>query len=243
MFRRMLEHAVDRPAEFMALASDLFRPRKSGGRIGFEPVGHLGGLIGVVCGVGGAWLMRRVALPSSGLYPLAVLSLAFTAYGAAAAVHASGFAAIYVAALILGNSELPHRVATRAFERLLTATRSRLVALAWTAPIMRGRTATDMTAKRNIATTISTKLTPACPSPGLGESRRVSIAVTSSGERGAAGARATSGPSEAVWSSVSSRARRLRPPRCRLSRKPRRRPCQWWSVPCRTCRRPCPSQP
>ena len=53
--------------------------------------------------------------PSSGLYPLAVLCLAFTAYGAAAALHASGFAAIYVAALILGNSELPHRVATRSF--------------------------------------------------------------------------------------------------------------------------------
>ena len=59
--------------------------------------------------------MRRAALPSSGLYPLAVLCLAFAAYGAASAVHASGFAAIYVAALILGNSELPHRVATRSF--------------------------------------------------------------------------------------------------------------------------------
>ena len=31
------------------------------------------------------------------------------------AVHGSGFAAVYVAALILGNSELPHRVATRSF--------------------------------------------------------------------------------------------------------------------------------
>jgi cell volume regulation protein A len=75
----------------------------------------VGGLIGLVCGLVGAWLMRRVALPSSGLYPIAVMCLAFTAYGAAAAVHASGFAAIYVAALILGNSELPHRVATRSF--------------------------------------------------------------------------------------------------------------------------------
>ena len=59
--------------------------------------------------------MRRAALPSSGLYPLAVLCLTFAAYGAAAAVHASGFAAVYVAALILGNSELPHRVATKSF--------------------------------------------------------------------------------------------------------------------------------
>jgi cell volume regulation protein A len=83
------------------------------GIIVFELVA--GGVIGAVCGFAGAWLMRRVALPSSGLYPLAVMCLAFLAYGAAAAVHASGFAAIYVAALILGNSELPHRVATRSF--------------------------------------------------------------------------------------------------------------------------------
>ena len=59
--------------------------------------------------------MRRIALPSSGLYPLAVLCLAFAAYGSASAIHASGFAAVYVAALILGNQELPHRVATRSF--------------------------------------------------------------------------------------------------------------------------------
>ena len=84
-----------------------------GGIIVFELVA--GGLLGVAIGVAGAWIMRRAALPSSGLYPLAVMCLAFTAYGAAAAVHASGFAAIYVAALILGNSELPHRVATRSF--------------------------------------------------------------------------------------------------------------------------------
>jgi cell volume regulation protein A len=36
-------------------------------------------------------------------------------YGSAAFVHASGFAAVYVAALVLGNSELPHRGATRSF--------------------------------------------------------------------------------------------------------------------------------
>ena len=30
-------------------------------------------------------------------------------------MHASGFAAVYVAALVLGNSELPHRTATRSF--------------------------------------------------------------------------------------------------------------------------------
>jgi cell volume regulation protein A len=61
-------------------------------------------------------MMRRVALPSSGLYPLAVLSFTVLAYaGTSAALHASGFAAVYTAALVLGNSELPHRAATRSF--------------------------------------------------------------------------------------------------------------------------------
>lgn len=83
------------------------------GTIVYELV--VGAVIGVVVGVGGAWMMRRIALPSSGLYPLTVLCLAFVAYGGASAIHASGFAAVYVAALILGNQDLPHRIATKSF--------------------------------------------------------------------------------------------------------------------------------
>jgi cell volume regulation protein A len=74
-----------------------------------------GVVLGLAVGYAGAWVMRRAALPSSGIYPLAVLALCFLSYGSAAALHASGFAAVYVAALLLGNSELPHRAATRSF--------------------------------------------------------------------------------------------------------------------------------
>jgi cell volume regulation protein A len=81
--------------------------------IGYELA--LGGLIGVAVGFAGAWGVRRIALPSSGLYPLAVLALCVTAYGAAAVAHASGFLAVYLAALVLGNVRLPHRSATRGF--------------------------------------------------------------------------------------------------------------------------------
>lgn len=83
------------------------------GVVGFELV--IGVASGLVFGFGGGWVLRRTALPASGLYPIAVMSLAFLGYGASTAVHGSGFAAIYVAALILGNSELPHRAATRSF--------------------------------------------------------------------------------------------------------------------------------
>jgi cell volume regulation protein A len=76
----------------------------------------VGGLaIGLVLGWLGAQLLRRVALPSSGLYPLAILVWAVFAYGVAAVAHTSGFAAVYVAALVLGNLQLPHRAATRSF--------------------------------------------------------------------------------------------------------------------------------
>ncbi|WP_432496283.1 potassium/proton antiporter [Kineococcus gypseus] len=73
--------------------------------------------VGTAVGVGGGWagarLLRRGALPSSGLYPLAVLALAVGAYAAADLLHGSGFLATYLCALVLGNTRLPHRHATR----------------------------------------------------------------------------------------------------------------------------------
>ncbi|MFV0525373.1 MAG: potassium/proton antiporter, partial [Acidimicrobiales bacterium] len=76
----------------------------------------LGGLlVGVIIGVLGAAILRRVALPAAGLYPLAAMSVVVLAYGLGVWIHVSGFAAVYVAALILGNSHLSHRNATRSF--------------------------------------------------------------------------------------------------------------------------------
>ncbi|HNA99588.1 MAG TPA: potassium/proton antiporter, partial [Marmoricola sp.] len=74
----------------------------------------VGVLIGLAVGFAGSWLLSHIALPSSGLYPIAVLTLCALAYSAGAQI-ASGFAAVFVAGLILGNSELPHRTATRSF--------------------------------------------------------------------------------------------------------------------------------
>ena len=89
-------------------------PWQVAGIIGYELVA--GVLVGLALGRLGAWAMVRAALPSSGLYPLSVLTLCVLAYSVAAApLHASGFAAVYVCALVLGNSDLPHRTATRSF--------------------------------------------------------------------------------------------------------------------------------
>jgi cell volume regulation protein A len=75
----------------------------------------VGVIVGLGIGVLGGLLLRRVALPASGLYPLVVLAFTVLAYAAAAGLQGSGFAAVYLAALVLGNTELPHRVATRSF--------------------------------------------------------------------------------------------------------------------------------
>lgn len=83
------------------------------GLIVFELV--VGAVIGIAIGWAAAQLLHRVALPASGLYPLVVLGFTVLAYGSAASLHASGFAAVYIAALVLGNTELPHRMATRSF--------------------------------------------------------------------------------------------------------------------------------
>jgi potassium/hydrogen antiporter len=74
-----------------------------------------GAAIGFVIGVGGRWVLRRAALPSSGLYPIAVVGFTVLAYAAGAVAHASGFLAVYVAGVVLGNARLPHRQAILGF--------------------------------------------------------------------------------------------------------------------------------
>ncbi|MGR8010044.1 potassium/proton antiporter [Streptomyces hypolithicus] len=75
----------------------------------------IGAGIGLAMGWLGAFALRRVALPASGLYPIAVMAIALSAYAAGAIAHGSGFLAVYLAAMVLGNSKLPHWPATRGF--------------------------------------------------------------------------------------------------------------------------------
>ncbi|MFF2718897.1 potassium/proton antiporter [Streptomyces sp. NPDC058011] len=75
----------------------------------------IGAAIGITVGWLGSLGLRHVALPASGLYPIAVMAIAVMAYAAGAMAHGSGFLAVYLAAMILGNSKLPHWPATRGF--------------------------------------------------------------------------------------------------------------------------------
>ncbi|MDI5971387.1 potassium/proton antiporter [Streptomyces sp. SL13] len=75
----------------------------------------IGAAIGIAVGMLGAAALRQVALPASGLYPIAVMALAVLAYAGGSFAHGSGFLAVYLAALVLGNAALPHRPATQGF--------------------------------------------------------------------------------------------------------------------------------
>jgi cell volume regulation protein A len=74
-----------------------------------------GAAIGFAVGAAGRWLLRHAALPSAGLYPIAAVGLTFLAYAAGAVAHASGFLAVYVAGVVLGNGRVPHRRAILGF--------------------------------------------------------------------------------------------------------------------------------
>jgi cell volume regulation protein A len=74
-----------------------------------------GALVGAVVGGLGAVVLRRAALPAAGLYPLAVVGFTVLAFAVGTVAQASGFLAVYVAGVILGNARLPHRPAILGF--------------------------------------------------------------------------------------------------------------------------------
>jgi cell volume regulation protein A len=69
----------------------------------------VGSAAGAAIGYGGRVLLRRLRLAVGGLYPALTLALAFLAFGVPTLLGGSGFLAVYVAALLIGNGRLPFR--------------------------------------------------------------------------------------------------------------------------------------
>ena len=82
-----------------------------GWRIPLEVVLQLavGAAVGAAVGYGGRYLLSRLQLSTGGLYPVMTLALGLVAFGLATLIHGSGFIAIYLAGLLLGNGPLPYR--------------------------------------------------------------------------------------------------------------------------------------
>ena len=81
--------------------------------------------VGLAIGVVGAWvllrLMRHVSLPNEGLYPLRTLAAAGVIYGAAAIAHGSGFLAVFVAGLLIGDERAPYKAEIERFHTSLAS--------------------------------------------------------------------------------------------------------------------------
>ncbi len=88
---------------------------KSGEINGGELVIHflqefiIGAAMGYAMGKGSRWIINRIRLDSDGLYPVLLLGLAMFTYSATAFVGGNGFLAIYLSAVILGNSTFIHK--------------------------------------------------------------------------------------------------------------------------------------
>jgi cell volume regulation protein A len=81
--------------------------------------------IGLAVGLAGTAalvvFMRRVRLPSEGLYPLRTLAAAGIIYGLASVAHGSGFLAVFIAGLALGDLDIPYKRQIRRFQTALAS--------------------------------------------------------------------------------------------------------------------------
>ena len=92
---------------------------------------HVGGeflvqmAVGLAVGVAGGrallWFTRRVTLPSAGLYPLRTLGCVLLLYGAATLAHGSGFLAVFVAGILLGDERVPFKREIETFHASLAS--------------------------------------------------------------------------------------------------------------------------
>ena len=67
----------------------------------------IGAAIGVTVGLIAVRGIRAVGNVTSGLYPVATVATAASAFGLAQMIHGSGFLAVYIAGLVLGSARIP----------------------------------------------------------------------------------------------------------------------------------------
>lgn len=81
----------------------------------------VGLVVGVVGGQALLWFMRTVPLPSEALYPLRTLACVLVLFGAATLLHGSGFLAVFVAGVLVGDERAPYKSEIRQFHSALSS--------------------------------------------------------------------------------------------------------------------------
>ncbi|MEW5849702.1 MAG: potassium/proton antiporter [Myxococcota bacterium] len=95
----------------MTLSENLLDPVRVGWWFPLNVVLQL--LVGLGCGLGfgavGRWMLARIPLAALGLYPVLTISLGMLSFGVTTLAQGSGFLAVYLCGMVVGNSRLPHR--------------------------------------------------------------------------------------------------------------------------------------
>jgi cell volume regulation protein A len=110
-----VESGINDPVAFLlttVLTAQLLQPGNAlGWNLAGRVVGEIlvGASLGLAVGYGGRRILARVTLPATGLYPVLTLALALLAFAVPTLLHGSGFLAVYVAAVVLGDGPLPYR--------------------------------------------------------------------------------------------------------------------------------------
>ncbi|MHB8275149.1 MAG: cation:proton antiporter domain-containing protein [Dermatophilaceae bacterium] len=81
----------------------------------------VGAALGLMGGRALLWFMRRVSLPSESLYPLRTLACVLVLYGATTIAHGSGFLAVFVAGIVLGDERAPFKGEVERFHSALAS--------------------------------------------------------------------------------------------------------------------------
>lgn len=69
----------------------------------------IGLIVGLLLGKATVWSINKINLDSSGLYPVLAMGFAIFTYAFTTAIGASGLLAVYVMAVLVGNSDLTYR--------------------------------------------------------------------------------------------------------------------------------------
>ena len=82
-------------------------------------------VVGTAVGLAGGWLlgllMRRVRLPNESLYPLRTIAFAALIYGVGTVLHGSGFLAVFLAGIVVGDIDAPYHQEVRRFSSGLSS--------------------------------------------------------------------------------------------------------------------------
>lgn len=94
----------------------------SGMELASKIVGQLavGGLLGYLLGRVLVWIVNRINLPNSALYPVLVLSMILIMFTLTDLLKGNGYLAVYVAGLVAGNSRMSYRRETNTFMQGIT---------------------------------------------------------------------------------------------------------------------------